>query len=115
MKRLRDIVERAHLEARDGALHFRHRRDDDDGRLGPARDDFAEQRDAVHFRHPEVGNDERDGSLLELGEGLDAGTRLRAREPFALEQAREHAAQPRLVIHDETSHSSERWHGPAKV
>jgi len=48
------------------------------GRLRPPRDDFAEEGHAVHFRHAQIGNDERDGAFLELLQRLDAGARFRA-------------------------------------
>ena len=111
MERLRHIIERAHLQARDGAFDFGNRRDDDDGGLRPAGRDLSEQRDAIHLRHAQIGNDERCRSLFELAQRFDTRSRLGAREAFAFEQADEDATQPRFVIHDQTSHSGERWHG----
>jgi len=72
MERFRDVIERAHLQTGDGALDFGHGGHHDDGRLRPAGDDLAQQRDAVHFRHPQVGDDERHRSLLELLQRFDA-------------------------------------------
>src|SRR6266516_355835 len=108
MKWLGDVVERAHLQAGDGALHFGH------GRLGPARDDLAEQRDTVHLGHAQAGDDEGHRSLLELLHRFDAGAGLRAGEAFALEQPHENATQAGFVVDGEAAHSGERRHGRPK-
>src|SRR5258705_9377828 len=110
MKRFGDVIERAHLQAGDGALHFGHGRHDDDGGSPPARDDLTQQRDAVHFGHPQVGNDERHRALLQFLQRLDPGAGFDAREAFALEQPDEHAAKPRLVVDHKAAHSGEGWH-----
>ena len=115
MKRLRDVIERAHLQAGDRTLHFGNGGHYDNGRFRPARDDLAQQRHTVHFRHAQVGDDERHRSLLELLQCFDSGAGLGAREAFALEQPDEHTPQPRLVVDDEAAHSGEGWHRPPKV
>ncbi len=105
MEGLGHIVERAELQAGDGALHFRHRRHHDHRGVGPAYHDFAQQCDAVHLRHPQVRDDERHGLRLKGAQRLDARPRLRARESLVLEQPHQHPPQARLVVHDETLHT----------
>ncbi len=110
VKRLGDVVERAHLEAGDGTLDLGDGRHDDHRGLRPAGDHLAQQGDAVHLRHPQVGNEQRHRLLFELGEGLDARPRFAALKPLSFEQADQHTAQARLVVDDETAHSAEWRH-----
>ena len=104
VERLGDVVEGAELEAGDRALDLGDRRHDDDGGVRPAGEDLAQQRDAVHLRHPQVGDDERHGLRVHLLERLGAGARLRTGEPFPFEQAHQHASQARLIVHHEAFH-----------
>ena len=110
MKRFGDVIERAHLKTGDGAFDFGDRGHHDNRRLGPARDHLAQECNAVHLRHPQIGDDERHRLALELGDRLDTRACLRAGKTVALEQPDQHAPQPRLIVDDETAHSGEVGH-----
>jgi len=85
VERLGDVVECPELQAGDRALDLGDGGHDDDGGVGPARDDLTQQRHAVHLRHPQVGDHERHALLLQQLERLGAGPRFHAGESFALE------------------------------
>ena len=102
---LGDVVEGTELEARDGALHLRHAGHDDDGAVGPAGGDLAQQGFAVHLRHPQVGDDEGHRLPLHDLQRLRSGARLGAGEALSFEQPHQHAPESGFVVHDEALES----------
>src|SRR6185295_5661129 len=104
-----------HLQARDRALDLRNRRHHDHGGIRPPDDDLAQQRDAIHLRHPQVRNHQWGGRLLELLQRFDAGARLGARKALTFQQAHEHAAQSRLVVDNQAAQSGEVRHRGPKI
>src|SRR5256714_1001910 len=98
VERLGDVVERAELQAGDGAVDLGHGRDHDDGGIGPPGDDLAQQPHPIHLGHPQVGDDEGHLLVVQHLHRLRARPRFGAREAFALEQPHQDAAQTRLVI-----------------
>ena len=65
--------------------------------------EFAQQLEAVHLRHAQVAQHERDRWLLELFERLDAVARFDALKAVAAHQVHHHLAEARLVVDDQTA------------
>ena len=106
--RLGDVVHGADGEAVHGDLDVGDGGDHHDRGVGQARADLSQQLEAVHLRHAQVAQHERDGVLLELLERLDAVRRLDALKAVVSHQVHQHLAQARLVVDDEAVRSGVR-------
>jgi hypothetical protein len=78
--------------------HVGDGRDEHHGGVGVAGAHLAQQLDAVHLRHAQVGEHERRRRLAQPRERLHPRPCLAAGEPVALHEAHEHLPQPRLVV-----------------
>ena len=99
---LDDVVGRADREAVHRDLDVGHRGDHDDRDVGKARANLSQQLEAVHLRHAQVAQHERDRVLLELLEGFEAVARFDALKAVAAHQVHHDLAQARLVVDDQT-------------
>jgi len=101
LERLGEEVEGAGLHRLHGAVHPAVRRHDDDGYVRVAGHHLAQEAEAVHFRHDEIGHDYIGAIALEGGEGLLAiGGHLHL-VTFPLERGRKDLPQVLFVIDDE--------------
>ena len=101
IERLQDVVERAHLHGVDGARHRALAGHHDADEIGIDLERGAEQRQAVHPRHHQVGEQHVEGLLAQGRQRL-----LRHREPgdvvaFGRQRAAEGFHLPRFVVDDE--------------
>ena len=111
MERLGEIVHRALRETAHRDLHVRHRGDHHDGGVRMMGPNVPEELDAVHARHAEIADDQRDRLSLESVYRLLTVRRLETSEARASHQMREHLAQARLVIDDEAGGKRVRHRG----
>ena len=102
--RLDDVVHRADREAAHRDLDVGHGGDHHDRDVGVAARDLAEQLEAVHLRHAQVAQHERDRVVRSSSSSAStpfAG--LDALEAVAAHQVHEHLAQARLVVDDQAA------------
>ena len=121
LERLGDVVERAALHRRDGALDRRVRGDDDDGEVLVDALQLVERRDAVEAGHHDVDDGRVERQRARQLEALGA----RRREPhvvaFPSQQRLENLAHDLLVVDDEDrafvggSHASSSRSAPRPV
>jgi hypothetical protein len=101
MERLHQIVHRAERQAAHGDIDVRDCRDHDHGRVGIASPHFPQEREAIHARHPDVGQDHGHRAVGEHGECGFGRCRLLTRESLALHQAAYGLAEMGFVVYDE--------------
>jgi hypothetical protein len=101
VKRLHQIVHRAERQAADRDIDVGDCRDHHHGRIRVTRPYFAEKREAVHPRHPHVGQNHRDRPLGQHRERRLGRRRLLARKAFALHETANRLAEKGFVVDHE--------------
>ena len=106
LKRLDDVIHRAHRQRADGGIDVGVTGDHDDRDVGVAPAHFPEEVDAVHLRHLHVGHDVGDRPRRKDRQGLDPVPRLTADESVCSHEMRQHLPQARLVVDDQAGRIS---------
>src|SRR2546423_885893 len=101
LERLRDVVERAGLHRRDGALDGCERRNDDDGEVLVDALQLVERRDAVETRHHDVDDGRVEGQRPRELEPFLSGCCQADVVAFARQQRFENLTHDFLVVDDE--------------
>ena len=78
LERLHQVIESAHPDQPFRVLFIAYAGDDDDGRLGPALPDVAEQLQPAHARHGDVRQHQVEGLRIQEAQGLFSRPRRRA-------------------------------------
>ena len=99
---LDDVVCRANGQAVDGDLDVGHGSDHHDRGVGEAVANVPQQLEAVHLRHAQIAQHERDRIFLQLLERLEPISCLDALKTVASHQVHHHLAEPRLIVDDQT-------------
>ena len=110
--RLREVVERALAHRLHRGLDGRVRGDEHDRERGPERVDPLHERDAVHVRHLEVGDDrERDPSSSRRASASAPQEATSTSNPSSERFAFAHLAGAGVVVHDEDEPLGGGGHG----
>lgn len=103
IERLHEVIHRADSQAADGDINVSYGGDEHDGRVRVLEPHLAQELNAVHLRHAQIGEHERDRRVAQHLYGTGTRRGLEALEAFAFHEAHEHLAQPRLVVDDEAA------------
>jgi hypothetical protein len=104
--RLGDVVQGAQLEALDRGRHLGDAGEHHDGHVRKAAQRLAQELEAVHDRHVDVGDDQRHlAAALEVAEGFRPGRCLDGGQAVRLEDARDRMSDLRVIIDHHTVRS----------
>ena len=101
IERLGEEIEGARLHRLDRAVDPAMGSDHDHRHVGVPRDDLAQEGQAVHARHDQVGHNHIRAVALQSGDGLLPVPTDGHLVPFALQRGREDFPETLLVVHDE--------------